>query len=1161
MFYKYIVRGMIDNLNDYDWMPEMSKFLYEMNPNYVPHYSDNLTADQQREHQKNLENHGKVTSYLATQAIAPGDEFDEEALGPPPDSWVRPVHELPEYIDPQDGVVQAPQRRDDNQDNGQGGVKQEPPRAGGDRFNVPDANGKGSTPEPSTEEDSDDDSFDKYRNSPDDTRYIRKSDTKNDDDTDDDEQGPEKPGNRIRVAVQSPQLTEAELSDQAAREKTDELKKMIGAMNREDVVYFIKNRHGQYRRISPSEVVNFAKNEHRIIKFLNEDATGRVLRYVRVKKDTAKYSSIQSGFHPSSHIGNSFDVSATLNAKKKANEKQMKLTQAQLKEASRREMVDIKRTLKPDTSPKELHELDLTDEVAEEKRQADRRKDMDDIEGSVKRVDRMGEELKEIVAKDTDAEAIAEAHKRIDEKHTERKPFVYDPDDELTKSMVDEKKEIERQERFKENEQFRKEHEEQKQHRTQAIAESVSKHEEEHILPALEDKNQPRILVAPDPESEESSNDSDVETSSISSEILDAFDDPLSESVEYKAATVDRTARAREEIIDQKLIDQFSLVNERGFYARAKAKKTLDIIDQTLRDLIGKEAASDADEAEIEKAAALMVVLDRQMVSNIEDLQKMIDDATLANFWSREWKKDTGVNKDSAFQKTWREGLDFSLQARIHALRRDAKEKREQLKSLQSEADAIDIVMGTDPDAEALGERLADIRGQIEQLESVVQSEMSIEKIIKNIQEAPSLDESGDEGSGEEEDVDIMTIEQTRIASMIRSHAALDAVESTVLSRIESTWFDERAYTELQENIDTLDQWLAHVSEGRLRELMLETAHLSRNVDMLSPTKLLAVSSIAEQKVLPERRAIVTQVADDIAKAHRLIDEGKIKEAEVETYVAYINKILTGYESKAKGHETVSQLRNTVASAIAASYAPDIRALVERVHIGNDEEDLMQLFNEVTQEKQTIKRAYLFTRDAMIKAVKNKILAPGLAASGENEAFSRALPPQPDFEREARNDDPALDQPYNEEGRPNIGRNLLAIARARAGRNLPGRTDPKESGVTEYLRGMVDIAEAMINVGLESEAAKVELLLVDAMESAWKKRTGTGHEVEDMNQLITDVAKVTSAALAERLLVYMDALSGELAAQFNISGVNFNKQEMLEMVVDIIKQAKQNNNQ
>lgn len=179
MFYKYIVRGMIDNLNDYDWMPEMSKFLYEMNPNYVPQYSDNLTEAQQAEHKKNLENHGKVTSYLATQAIAPGDEFPEEGPGEAPPNWRRPVHDLPEYINPHDGAVPPGAARpkrddgdsDDDDDDGRDpDVKQEPPRTGGDRFNLPGATGPGSTPPPSGDDD-DDNTMDWQ--GPDDTVFIQ----------------------------------------------------------------------------------------------------------------------------------------------------------------------------------------------------------------------------------------------------------------------------------------------------------------------------------------------------------------------------------------------------------------------------------------------------------------------------------------------------------------------------------------------------------------------------------------------------------------------------------------------------------------------------------------------------------------------------------------------------------------------------------------------------------------------------------------------------------------------------------------------------------------------------------------------------------------------------------------------------------------------------
>lgn len=138
MFYKYIVRGMIDNLNDYDWMPEMSKFLYEMNPNYVPSYADNLTADEQIEHQRNLQNHGKVTSYLATQAIAPG-EFDEDGPGEAPDNWRRPVHDLPEYIDPHDGGVPPPTGPRPNNNNNNGGGFDLPVDQGG-KSDKPDDN-------------------------------------------------------------------------------------------------------------------------------------------------------------------------------------------------------------------------------------------------------------------------------------------------------------------------------------------------------------------------------------------------------------------------------------------------------------------------------------------------------------------------------------------------------------------------------------------------------------------------------------------------------------------------------------------------------------------------------------------------------------------------------------------------------------------------------------------------------------------------------------------------------------------------------------------------------------------------------------------------------------------------------------------------------------
>lgn len=91
---------MIDNLNDYDWMPEMSKFLYEMNPNYVPNYTDNLTEEGQATHRKNLEAHGKVTSYLATQAIAPGDDFPEDGPGDAPSEWIRAEIPEPEFNEP-----------------------------------------------------------------------------------------------------------------------------------------------------------------------------------------------------------------------------------------------------------------------------------------------------------------------------------------------------------------------------------------------------------------------------------------------------------------------------------------------------------------------------------------------------------------------------------------------------------------------------------------------------------------------------------------------------------------------------------------------------------------------------------------------------------------------------------------------------------------------------------------------------------------------------------------------------------------------------------------------------------------------------------------------------------------------------------------------------
>lgn len=127
---------MFDNLNDYDWMPEMTKFLYEMNPNYVKQYTDGPWVDvddneitdpefvkeAMRTHQKNLEAYGRVTSYLATQAIAPGVAPPEDGPGASPVDWRVPAIPEPENVFHDAAGEVGPRRKNNNDDN----VKREP---------------------------------------------------------------------------------------------------------------------------------------------------------------------------------------------------------------------------------------------------------------------------------------------------------------------------------------------------------------------------------------------------------------------------------------------------------------------------------------------------------------------------------------------------------------------------------------------------------------------------------------------------------------------------------------------------------------------------------------------------------------------------------------------------------------------------------------------------------------------------------------------------------------------------------------------------------------------------------------------------------------------------------------------------------------------------
>lgn len=160
---------MYDNLDDYDWMPEMTKFLYEMNPNYVKSYGDGPWVDANNNtiddpemvklaidtHRKNLEAYGRVTSYLATQAIAPGVAPPEDGPGAVPVDW-----RIPEMPQP-DTVRHDPSGRVGNPPNTTGvapEVDPSNPNATPSQpdFNLP-VNEPGGTPPPSDEApDSDD---------------------------------------------------------------------------------------------------------------------------------------------------------------------------------------------------------------------------------------------------------------------------------------------------------------------------------------------------------------------------------------------------------------------------------------------------------------------------------------------------------------------------------------------------------------------------------------------------------------------------------------------------------------------------------------------------------------------------------------------------------------------------------------------------------------------------------------------------------------------------------------------------------------------------------------------------------------------------------------------------------------------------------------------
>lgn len=177
MFYKYGVRGMLDNLNDYDWMPEMTKFLYEMNPNYVPSYGDAEVKNPngrktpfdeaaQAQHRQALENHGKVTSYLATQAIAPGDDFPEDGPGEVPDNWIKPTIPEPAFVEPLEAHVGEAQPLQDEPE-----IKNEPKPAA--NFDLPDAQGTAESRGSGEEDDEGPDTLEEWQGREDDTQYIQ----------------------------------------------------------------------------------------------------------------------------------------------------------------------------------------------------------------------------------------------------------------------------------------------------------------------------------------------------------------------------------------------------------------------------------------------------------------------------------------------------------------------------------------------------------------------------------------------------------------------------------------------------------------------------------------------------------------------------------------------------------------------------------------------------------------------------------------------------------------------------------------------------------------------------------------------------------------------------------------------------------------------------
>lgn len=1144
MFYKYIVRGMLDNLSDYDWMPEMTKFLYDMNPNYVPQYSDHLTPDQQIAHKRNLENHGKVTSYLATQAIAAGDDFPEDGPGDAPDDWIRADVAEPAPLENVEGRIGNPPNAPEPE------IKNEPPQRG--NFDLPGARGEDGHAEVDDDHDGNPDIPDPrlaWQGGDD----IGKIDDGLPDENDDADDGPEKPGSRIAVALQSPELNTSTLTDEQARVKADELKKMIGNMNREDVTYFLRDESGRHRRVTPEDVVNLARNDHTIIKFLNEDATGRVLRLVRVKKDArVKKSAIQMSMNPASNIHNdplvqlvNQDAKRKLAIKKKENNVQMKRTRDEFVHAAKREIAHAK----PDTSPQELRELNLVDEVEMQKareeveqNQSNRKVILDEFDRHAATVDKLAAETNEIVNKNTDKEAEEIANKRIDEKYEERKPFVYDRDDELTKGVVDEQNEAERKERQEDTDLFRQ----QLAERKQRIESEVARHEEEFKEPPVE-SSAPVILNVPNEDDPDEFSESQVDTQSeddpdsyYSSEEMSDFMNPLDEK-EAKASTLNNAVELQSSILSEELIDQFSLVNERGFYARAKAKKTLDIIDRTVRGLIGKEAATDPEEAEIEKAAALMVLLDQQLVSDIESLQGLINNATAASFWAA--AQNSEHNKRT-LNKEWRKGLDLVLQARIHQIRRDAREKRDQRIQIDGQIEAINAVIDIESaNANELQNRLAQLRSQSEELQRAETSEEVLERYLNEVRRIPSLDDDPDEEEfGEDDEIDILSVEQTNAASLIRSNAMLDFAEQLANTNLEnSSWLDQAGYTQFKKQYDNLSSWLRNMGEGKLHEAMTNFKRFldAQNVTnarqlMQEPDAFNRIWDPSDPETA-ERGAKTKVIMEDIELFRRLREQGKLSEAEIQTFAAQLQTIIKGYVDYQSTRTNVEQLKNTFVEGVANYVTPDIYRLMEAVQTSND--GITDIWEEVMRQKELIQGTYLSTRNALIKAVRAKILDPGLAMGRQRQALHRHTHQRQRGDNESELAHVSMQNYERRYIEPEEG------------------PDEEERDVLQYLNVMGDVAETIINLGLEQEAIVVERALGEAIKSAWLFKTGRAHQSTDINATIRDVARVTSATLANRMVSVIDTISKELIDQLNITGVNLSKEEMLEMTIEILQKS------